>query len=154
VSITVDANILIYASDEADPAFAAARTAPGAAGRRPDLVYLFWPTILGYLRIATHPGILPKPPLVSSEQLAEGEQGVLGILLARRRTARIVPVASLKPTSCESREARSPSCADGTPSNRASITVVEYCQWSRARAVRGGRLPVAGRIRRTVERKR
>jgi toxin-antitoxin system PIN domain toxin len=27
----------------------------------PDLVYLFWPTVMGYLRIVTHPGILPKP---------------------------------------------------------------------------------------------
>lgn len=27
----------------------------------PEIVYLFWPVILGYLRIVTHPGILPKP---------------------------------------------------------------------------------------------
>ena len=30
-----------------------------AAG--PELVYLFWPTLLGYLRIVTHPGILVQP---------------------------------------------------------------------------------------------
>ena len=30
-----------------------------AAG--PDLFYLFWPVILGYMRIATQPGILSRP---------------------------------------------------------------------------------------------
>jgi uncharacterized protein len=30
-----------------------------AAG--PELLYLFWPTLMGYLRIATHPAILPRP---------------------------------------------------------------------------------------------
>jgi hypothetical protein len=30
-----------------------------AAG--PNLVYLFWPVALGYLRISTHPAIFQKP---------------------------------------------------------------------------------------------
>lgn len=30
-----------------------------AAG--PDLVYLFWPVLMGYLRIVTDPAILPRP---------------------------------------------------------------------------------------------
>jgi toxin-antitoxin system PIN domain toxin len=30
-----------------------------AAG--PELVYVFWPTVMGYLRIVTHPAILPHP---------------------------------------------------------------------------------------------
>jgi toxin-antitoxin system PIN domain toxin len=61
VSSTVDTNILVYASNTADevhePAEALIRTL--AAG--PDLVYLFWPTLLGYLRVATHPAILERP---------------------------------------------------------------------------------------------
>ncbi len=28
---------------------------------RPDLVYLFWPTVMAYLRIATHPAIFERP---------------------------------------------------------------------------------------------
>ena len=29
--------------------------------RGPELVYFFWPTLMAYLRIVTHPGILPRP---------------------------------------------------------------------------------------------
>jgi len=47
VSATVDANVLVYASDSL------------AAG--PEILYLFWPVLLGYLRIVTHPGILTNP---------------------------------------------------------------------------------------------
>ena len=30
-----------------------------AAG--PELLYLFWPCLLGYVRLVTHPGMLPRP---------------------------------------------------------------------------------------------
>lgn len=61
MSTTVDANILVYASNLDDPVHdrAAELVARLAAG--PDLVYLFWPTLLGYLRLVTHPSILPRP---------------------------------------------------------------------------------------------
>jgi uncharacterized protein len=61
VSVTVDANVLVYASNAADPAFRPARTLLERLATGPDLVYLFWPTIMGYLRIVTHSGILPMP---------------------------------------------------------------------------------------------
>ncbi|MDQ6898486.1 MAG: PIN domain-containing protein [Candidatus Dormibacteraeota bacterium] len=61
MSVTVDANVLIYASNEADPAHGTARALVERLAAGPDLVYLFWPTIMGYLRIVTHPAILPRP---------------------------------------------------------------------------------------------
>jgi toxin-antitoxin system PIN domain toxin len=61
LSVTVDANILVYASNSGDPAFGPARALLEQLAAGPDLVYLFWPTIMGYLRIVTHPGILPSP---------------------------------------------------------------------------------------------
>jgi uncharacterized protein len=61
VSATVDANILVYASNEADPIHAPARDLLQRLAAGPELVYLFWPALLGYLRIVTHPGILPRP---------------------------------------------------------------------------------------------
>ena len=61
MSVTVDANILVYASNTDDPAFGSARALVERLAAGPDLVYLFWPTIMGYLRIVTHPGILPNP---------------------------------------------------------------------------------------------
>jgi uncharacterized protein len=61
MSATLDANILVYASDRLaeshDPAEALVRRL--AAG--PEILYLFWPVLLGYVRIVTHAGILSHP---------------------------------------------------------------------------------------------
>lgn len=61
MSVTVDANVLVYASNDADSTHGAARALIERLATGPDLVHLFWPTIMGYLRIVTHPGILPRP---------------------------------------------------------------------------------------------
>ncbi len=61
MSATIDANVLVYASNEADPAHVRARELIERLAGGPDLLYLFWPVALGYLRIVTHPGILPRP---------------------------------------------------------------------------------------------
>jgi uncharacterized protein len=61
VSSTVDANILVYASNAADPLHEAAEALVQRLAVGPEIVYLFWPTLLGYVRIVTHPAILPRP---------------------------------------------------------------------------------------------
>lgn len=61
MSATVDTNVLVYASNEADPVHGPARTLVERLAAGPDLVYLFWPALMGYLRIVTHPGVLPRP---------------------------------------------------------------------------------------------
>ena len=61
MSATVDANVLVYASNEADRAHAPARSLVERLAAGPELVYLFWPVLMGYLRIVTHPAILPRP---------------------------------------------------------------------------------------------
>jgi len=61
VSVTLDTNILIYASNEAEPLHERARVLVERLANGPELIYLFWPTIMGYLRIMTHPAILPHP---------------------------------------------------------------------------------------------
>jgi toxin-antitoxin system PIN domain toxin len=61
MSVSIDANVLVYASNEADPVYRPARNLLERLARGPELVYIFWPTIIGYLRIATHPAILPRP---------------------------------------------------------------------------------------------
>jgi uncharacterized protein len=67
MSVTVDPNVLIYASNEADPVHAPARALVERLAAGPELVYLFWPVLMAYLRIVTHPAILPSPmsPLVA-----------------------------------------------------------------------------------------
>jgi toxin-antitoxin system PIN domain toxin len=61
MSATVDANILVYASNEAEPVHRQAIELVQHLGTGPDLLYLFWPALLEYVRIVTHPAILPKP---------------------------------------------------------------------------------------------
>ena len=61
MSATVDANVLVYASNQAEPIHGQAIRLVQRLAAGPDLLYLFWPAVLGYLRIVTHPAILPKP---------------------------------------------------------------------------------------------
>ncbi|HEV3035037.1 MAG TPA: TA system VapC family ribonuclease toxin [Solirubrobacteraceae bacterium] len=46
----------------------------GLAGG-PDLLYLFWPTIMGFLRISTHPAVFTSPH--TPEQAASAIAGLL-----------------------------------------------------------------------------
>jgi len=64
VSATLDVNVLVYASDTSSPRHEAATRVLQQFVAGPELGYLFWPVVLGYLRIITHPGILthPLPP--------------------------------------------------------------------------------------------
>jgi uncharacterized protein len=61
MSRTVDANVLLYASDSSSPRQEAARALLETIAAGPELTYLFWPTIMAYLRIATHPAVFAQP---------------------------------------------------------------------------------------------
>lgn len=61
MSSTVDANILLYASDSSSRYHASANEFLTGWAAGPQLIYLFWPTIMAYLRIATHPTIFENP---------------------------------------------------------------------------------------------
>ena len=61
MSHTVDANVLLYASDDSSPRQSAARQLLETIAAGPDLAYLFWPTIIAYLRIATHAAVFDRP---------------------------------------------------------------------------------------------
>lgn len=61
MSYSIDANILLYASDRTSPhcdrarEFLASRTDDG------DLLCMTWPSLMAYLRISTHPSIFHTP---------------------------------------------------------------------------------------------
>jgi toxin-antitoxin system PIN domain toxin len=73
VSVTLDANILLYASDEASPFHRRALDLVRDLALGPELFYVFWPTITAYLRIATHAAIF-ESPLPPGEAIANVEQ--------------------------------------------------------------------------------
>ncbi len=61
MSVTLDANILLYASDETSPRQPRARALLQELASGPELVHLFWPVVMAYLRIATHPRVFERP---------------------------------------------------------------------------------------------
>lgn len=61
MSASVDANILVYAANERDPAHTRAREVIDRLAAGPELLYLFWPTIMAYLRITTSAHVLRVP---------------------------------------------------------------------------------------------
>lgn len=61
MSCAVDVNILLYASDATSALHRPAKAFLETCARGPDLVYLGWPTIMSYLRMATHPSIFQHP---------------------------------------------------------------------------------------------
>lgn len=61
MSFALDANVLVYASNAGDHAHEPARDLVERTAAGPDIAYLFWPVLMGYLRIVTHAAILPHP---------------------------------------------------------------------------------------------
>jgi uncharacterized protein len=72
VSFSCDVNVLLYASDTASPVHGVAKLFLTEAASGRDLFCLGWPTLMSYLRIATHPGIF-SAPLTPAEALRNVE---------------------------------------------------------------------------------
>jgi toxin-antitoxin system PIN domain toxin len=69
VSATVDTNILLYSVNASDPTSETAHALMERLARGPDLLYVFWPVIMGFLRLSTHSS-LTDAPLSPGEALA------------------------------------------------------------------------------------
>lgn len=61
MSYSVDANLLLYASNSAAVEHNAALAFLQERSQDPDVFCLTWPTLMAYLRIATHPAIFKNP---------------------------------------------------------------------------------------------
>lgn len=61
MSYSLDADILLYASDESSQWHAAAKEFVASRAGDPDILCLTWPVLMAYQRIATHPAIFAKP---------------------------------------------------------------------------------------------
>lgn len=61
MSYSVDVNLLLYASDGESRWYPAARSFLADRSRDPDLFCISWLTLMGYQRMATHPGIFVAP---------------------------------------------------------------------------------------------
>lgn len=61
MSYSVDVNLLLYASDRSCRQHEAARKFLDRCAAGPELLIVTWPTLMSYLRIATHPSIFASP---------------------------------------------------------------------------------------------
>ena len=61
MSFSLDVNLLLYASDSASPFHERSRAFVQSCLRQGELLCLAWPTLMGYLRIATHPSVFSRP---------------------------------------------------------------------------------------------
>lgn len=61
MSVAIDTNILLYGANRRDPAFPVAQRLIEQLVDGPELVYVFWPVIMGFLRLSTHSGIADEP---------------------------------------------------------------------------------------------
>ena len=61
MSFSIDVNILLYASDSDSPYHKRALAFVNSCVRQDELFCLGWPTVMSYLRIATHPSVFDRP---------------------------------------------------------------------------------------------
>jgi hypothetical protein len=61
MSFAFDVNILLYASDTSSRHHKGARLFIETCIAQRELFYLGWPTVMSYLRIATHPAVFDRP---------------------------------------------------------------------------------------------
>lgn len=81
MSYALDLNVLLLASNTDAPEHAAARGFLERQTARPELLCLAWTTLMGYLRIATHPSVFARP-LAPREAMAN-VRTLLGLPQAR-----------------------------------------------------------------------
>ncbi len=70
MSATLDVNILVYAADVASSRHLRARALLEHVAASSSITYLFWPVLLGYMRIVTH-GAIADTPLSPEAALAD-----------------------------------------------------------------------------------
>jgi len=58
---TLDTNVLVFAVDESSSRQDRARRLIDWVTSGPQVVHLFWPALLGFIRVATHPSIFAHP---------------------------------------------------------------------------------------------
>src|SRR5512147_54172 len=61
MSFALDVNILLYASDTGSPHFERSKTFIESCIAQKEVFYVGWPTLIAYLRIATHPSVFDRP---------------------------------------------------------------------------------------------
>ena len=81
MSYAFDANVLLYASDDASPLHRRAVEFLDRCASRAEIFYVAWPTVMAYLRIATHPAVFQSP--LSPQEATRNVESLLNLPHAR-----------------------------------------------------------------------
>lgn len=81
MSYSLDANILLYASDSGCAHHPRARAFLESCIGTPDLLCLSWSTLMAYLRIATHPSVFARP--LTPDEATGNVQAILSLAHTR-----------------------------------------------------------------------
>lgn len=81
MSFALDVNILLYASDSGSSHHARAAAFLDRCIQEEELFCLAWPTVMSYLRIATHPGVFANP--LTPEEAMSNVESLLHLPHAR-----------------------------------------------------------------------
>jgi uncharacterized protein len=77
VSYSLDVNVLLYASDRSSDRHVRARRFLESCAAGPEILCVTWPTLMAYLRIATHPRIFSAP--LSPDEALENVAALIGL---------------------------------------------------------------------------
>jgi uncharacterized protein len=77
VSYSLDVNVLLYASDRSSDRYVHARKFIESCAAGPEILCLTWPTLMSYLRIATHPRIFSMP--LSQDEALGNVSALIGL---------------------------------------------------------------------------
>lgn len=61
MSVALDANLLLYAANIRDERCERAQQVLSDLAAGPEVVYLFWPVVMAFMRIATRDGVFARP---------------------------------------------------------------------------------------------
>ena len=81
MSFAFDVNILLYASDSSSPYFERARSFIESCITQKEVFAVAWPTVMSYLRIATHPAVFDQP--LSPDEAMANIETLLSLAYAR-----------------------------------------------------------------------
>jgi uncharacterized protein len=81
VSYSLDVNVLLYASDRASGHHLQARRFVETCAAGPEILCLSWPTLMSYIRIATHPRIFSSP--LSPDEVVGNVSALVGLAHVR-----------------------------------------------------------------------
>ena len=81
MSYSLDVTVLLYASDRLSERHDVARAFLESCAAEPEVLCLTWPTVMAYLRIATHPSIFGAP--LTPEEALNNVSALLAVPHAR-----------------------------------------------------------------------